>query len=348
LFSLSEEFIIQSITKEARSTAINAANAGHSPLKWSPANIPVQAGKLAIITGATSGLGFETAIGLAQAGADVIVAGRDESHGRWAVGKIRPLAPASLVRFEKLDLANLAVVADFARRIHEMERPIDLLINNAGVMGVPQRQVTIDGFEMQLATNFLGHFALTAHLLPLLRRGRETRVVQVSSISHRWARIDLSDLQMERRYRAYKAYAQSKLATLIFAMELQRRSDAGRWRLLSVAAHPGYARTALFEKGPGQRSLVHRIHRNIGGWLGHSAAAGALPLLYAATAPKVRPGEYYGPQGAFELAGPSGVAPVSKRARDRELARHLWEVSDKLTGALWPALEPDVISPVSC
>jgi NAD(P)-dependent dehydrogenase (short-subunit alcohol dehydrogenase family) len=288
------------------------------------------------VTGATSGLGFETAIALAQAGADVIVAGRHESQGRWTVGKIRPLAQASLVRFEQLDLSKLSAIADFVRRIERFERPIDLLVNNAGVMALPRRLVTVDGFEMQLATNYLGHFALTARLMPLLRRGLDPRVVQVSSLSHRWAQINLDDLHMERRYRPLQAYAQSKLAMLMFAIELQRRSDAGQWRVMSVAAHPGYARTALFQNGPGSRSLINRVHRTVGGWFGHSAAAGALPLLYAATAPKVKPGEYYGPQGAFQLAGPSGVAPIGARAKDRELARRLWEVSEGLTGVSWP------------
>lgn len=318
-----------------RSTAIDAI---HSPLKWSAANIPSQAGKLAIVTGATSGLGFETTIALAQAGADVVLTGRDESHGRWIVGKIRPLAPASLLRFERLDLANLTAVADFVRRIEKLERPIDLLINNAGIMALPRRQVTVDGFEMQLATNYLGHFALTGLLLPLLRRGRETRVVHVSSLSHRWAKLNLSDLHMERSYRSLQAYARSKLAVLLFALELQRRSAAARWHLMSVAAHPGYARTALFERGPGARSLINRLHRSVAGWLAHPAASGALPLLYAATAPKVRPGEYYGPRGAFELGGPCGVASMSKQATDKDLARRLWEVSAELTGISWPAI----------
>jgi NAD(P)-dependent dehydrogenase (short-subunit alcohol dehydrogenase family) len=268
----------------------------------------------------------------------VIVAGRNESEGRWAVGKIRPLALASLVRYEKLDLASLSAVADFARRVERMERPIDLLVNNAGVMALPKRQVTTDGFEMQLATNYLGHFALTGHLLPLLRRGRDARVVQVSSLSHRLATIDLDDLQLEHRYSPIKAYGQSKLAMLLFAFELQRRSDAGKWRLMSVAAHPGYARTPLFEKGPGVKSLIHRVHQSLGGWLGHSAASGALPLLYAATAPKARPGDYYGPQGALELAGPSGVAGIGKKAQDKELARELWERSERLTGVTWPEI----------
>lgn len=307
-------------------------------LKWSAANIPSQAGKLAIVTGATSGIGFEIAIALAQAHADVIVASRNESQGRWAVGRIRPLALASLVRFEKLDLANLSTVADFARRIERIGRPVDLLINNAGVMALPQRQVSIDGFEMQLATNYLGHFALTGYLLPLLRQGRDTRVVQVSSLSHRVAKIDLSDLQLKRRYSPMKAYGQSKLAMLLFAFELQRRSDAGKWQLTSVAGHPGYARTGLFEKGPGPKSLIYRINRSLGQWFGHSPASGALPLLYAATSPLVRPGDYYGPKGLLELAGPSGTAVTGKTAQDKELARQLWKQSERLTGTTWPSV----------
>jgi NAD(P)-dependent dehydrogenase (short-subunit alcohol dehydrogenase family) len=267
----------------------------------------------------------------------VVVAGRSESQGRWAVGKIRPLAPSALVRFEKLDLASLAAVADFAHRVERMERPVDLLVNNAGVLGLPRRQVTVDGFEMQLGTNYLGHFALTAQLLPLLRRGRDARVVQVSSLSHHLASIDFDDLNLERGYRPIKAYGRSKLAMLLFALELQRRSDNGRWRVLSLAAHPGYARTPLFEKGPGKRSLIHRIHMSLGGLLGHSAAAGAIPVLYAATGPKVRPGDYYGPQGALELAGPTGRAGVAKKAQDREMAKRLWAVSEQLTGVSWPA-----------
>jgi NAD(P)-dependent dehydrogenase (short-subunit alcohol dehydrogenase family) len=267
----------------------------------------------------------------------VIVAGRDESQGRWAVGKIRPLAPASLVRFEQLDLASLSAVADFAQRVERMARPVDLLVNNAGVMALPRRQVTVDGFEKQLAINYLGHFALTHHLLALLRRGRDPRVVQVSSLSHRLATIEFDDLQQERRYSPIKAYGQSKLAMLLFAFELQRRSEQAKWRLMSLAAHPGYARTPLFEKGPGPNSLIYKMHRGLSGWLAHSAASGAIPLLYAATATRARPGDYYGPQGALELAGPSGVAGISKKAQDRETARKLWETSEQLTGLIWPS-----------
>jgi NAD(P)-dependent dehydrogenase (short-subunit alcohol dehydrogenase family) len=304
--------------------------------KWTAADIPSQAGKLAIVTGATSGLGFETALALARAGADIVVAARNERQARWAVSAIRPNAPAALVRYERLDLASLAAIDDFTRRIENLERPVDLLVNNAGVMALPKRQVTVDGFELQFGTNYLGHFALTARLMPLLRRGRDPRVVQVSSVSHRLASIHFDDLQLEQRYSPLKAYSQSKLAMLMFAFELQRKSDVGRWGVLSVAAHPGYARTDLFSKGPGAKSLLHRFHTSVGNIFSHSAKAGALPLLYAATAHKARPGAYYGPKGALELAGPLGVAGIGKQAKDLLAADRLWNVSTDLARISWP------------
>lgn len=303
---------------------------------WSTSDIPAQAGRLAIITGASSGVGFETAFALAQAGADIILADRNETIGHRAAGRIRPLAPASLVRFEKLDLASLASVADFAERVVRMERPVDLLVNNAGVLALPQRQATVDGFEMQLATNYLGHFALTGRLLPQLRGGMGPRVVQVGGISHRLGAIHLADLQLERGYTPWKAYSQSKLALLIFALELQRRSNLGAWGLLSMAAHPGYARTGFFSSGPGEKSLFFRLHRIFGSIFSHSAEDGALPILYAAASGKARPGQYYGPMGAFELIGPLGLAEIGKRAQDLSLANKLWTISEELTGVKWP------------
>lgn len=305
---------------------------------WTAADIPLLGGRLAIVTGATSGVGFETALALACKGADVVVAGRNETEGLEALGRIRPVAPASLVRFEKLDLADLASVADFAERIASRGRPVDLLVNNAGVMALPRRRVTADGFEMQLGTNYLGHFALTARLMPLLQRGMDPRVVQVSGLTHRMGTIHFDDLQLERGYTPLKAYSQSKLAMLMFALELERRSANGGWGLMSMAAHPGYARTEMFAKGAGRKSLIFKFHRVFGTWLGHPASAGALPILYAATAQKARPGQYYGPTGAFELLGPLGVALVGKKAQDLNGAARLWKASEELTGVEWPTL----------
>ncbi len=309
---------------------------------WTLADMSSQAGKLAVVTGATGGLGYETALGLAQKGAEVIVAGRSEAKGQEALARIAALAPEAKVTFEKLDLASLASVAAFAQRLAP-RGALDLLINNAGVMALPTRQTTVDGFEMQLGTNYLGHFALTARLLPLLRKGKHTRVVMLSSIAHRQGSIRLGDLQRERRYVPWEVYGQSKLAMLMFAFELQRRSDRGGWGLLSNAAHPGWARTELMANGPGATSLASRAASLFAPVFGQSAAEGALPTLYAATSPAAEPGGYYGPNGAFELTGSPGVAQVSRAGRDAEVAAKLWDASVQLTHVSWdPAAERPV------
>jgi NAD(P)-dependent dehydrogenase (short-subunit alcohol dehydrogenase family) len=292
-------------------------------------DIPSQLGKTAIVTGATGGLGYETALALARAGADVILTGRDERKGQSAIEKIGGEVLGAKIAFESLDLANLAAVAAFAERMQA--RPsLDLLINNAGVMALPRRQVTADGFEMQLGTNHLGHFALTARLLPLLRLASAPRVVSVSSLAHRTGSIDFGDLQGERHYSPWKAYGQSKLACLMFALELQRRSDAAGWKVISIAAHPGFARTNLFSSGPG--GLLSMATDVAAPFFGHSAADGARPILFAATSPEAKPGSYYGPGGFSELRGSPARALIMPQARDMAAAARLWEVSAKLTG----------------
>ena len=288
-----------------------------------------------VVTGASGGLGFATALALAQGCADVIVGARNESRGREAAARIRAQAPAALVRFEKLDVADLASVSAFARRMRSIGHPLDLLVNNAGVMALPERQLSVDGFEMQLATNYLGHFALTSALLPLMRLSRSPRVVQVSSLAHRLGNIRFDDLQGERHYGPWSAYFQSKLATLMFARQLQRQSDARKWGLLSIAAHPGYARTNLVSNGLGRRSLVACLSRTLGRLVSQSAAQGAAPVVFAAASENIEPGGYYGPGGMMELAGAPATAYVSARARDEQTARRLWDVSQQLTGAQW-------------
>jgi NAD(P)-dependent dehydrogenase (short-subunit alcohol dehydrogenase family) len=206
---------------------------------------------------------------------------------------------------------------------------LNLLINNAGVMALPRRQTTADGFEMQFGTNHLGHFALTARLLPLLRRASEPRVVSVSSLAHRTGSIDFNDLQGERLYSPWKAYGQSKLACLMFALELQRRSEAAGWKLISNAAHRGFARTGLFASGPG--GLLSLATDFAAPFFGHSAADGARPILFAATSPDARPGAYYGPGGISELRGAPAPALIMPQARNAAAAARLWEVSGKLT-----------------
>jgi len=306
-------------------------------MAWSIRNIASQQGKLAVITGATGGLGLETAIALAGAGADIVLTGRNEAKGQAALQRVRAAHPNASIHYEDLNLASLASVADFATRFAATHGALDLLVNNAGVMMPPARHTTADGFELQFGTNYLGHFALTAHLLPLLRAGRAARVVSLSSIAHKLqASIHFDDLQWERRYSPWPAYAQSKLAMLIFAIELQRRSDAAGWGLLSTAAHPGYARTGLQSAGPSLGlagpSITERLGKLAEPIMSHSAAEGALPTLFAATAPTARPGEYYGPLGLFELKGPPGKASISAQARDPALGARLWKVSEALTG----------------
>ena len=240
---------------------------------WSAADIPPQIGRTVVITGATGGLGYETALALAGAGATVVLTGRNDIKGRNALERIRAEYPKADVSHETLDLASLASVADFAGRFAISRPSLDLLINNAGVMALPKRRATLDGFEMQFGTNYLGHYALTARLLPQLRRGFKPRVVNLSSLAHRSGAIDFGDLQSERSYRPWRAYGQSKLAMLMFALELQRRSNAAGWGLMSNAAHPGFARTDLIPNGPGTRNLSARF----GGLQGRSRQAGRGP-----------------------------------------------------------------------
>jgi len=292
------------------------------------AEIPSQLGRTAVVTGATGGLGYETALALAKAGSEVILTGRDDRKGRSAIEKISREVTGAKLSYEHLDLASLASVADFAQRM-QARQSLDLLINNAGVMALPRHQTTADGFEMQFGTNHLGHFALTARLMPLLRRAGAPRVISVSSLAHRTGFIDFDDLQGERTYSPWKAYGQSKLACLMFALELQRRSDAGGWKLISNAAHPGFARTNLFASGPG--GLLSLATDFAAPFLAHSAADGARPILFAATSPKAEPGAYYGPGGFGELRGAPARALIMPQARNAAAAANLWNASEKLT-----------------
>lgn len=299
--------------------------------RWTANDIPSQIGRSAVVTG-TGGLGFEDALALTRAGADVIVAGRDPRKGADAVARIREEVPGGEVRFEQLDLADLGSVAAFGGRMAVQRDSLDLLINNAGVMVPPQRKVTADGFELQLGTNYLGHFALTAHLLPLLRRGRDSRVVSLSSVAAPQGAIDFDDLNAERSYKPMPVYAQSKLACLMFAFELQRLSDEAGWGVTSIAAHPGVSRTDLLHNGPGRNS-IHGFARSYLPFLFQPAHRGALPTLFAATSPDAKPGGYYGPDGMAEIRGYPTEAKIPPQALDTSVATRLWEASEALTGA---------------
>lgn len=298
---------------------------------WTLQQMPTQAGKRAIVTGANVGLGFQTARALARAGAQVVLACRSIDRGEAAVARIRNEQPSAMVQVVELDLSSLASVHRFAEEALNAGESIDLLVNNAGVMALPKRQLSPDGFELQLATNYLGHFALTGLLLPLLLAAAAPRVVSLSSNAHKRGSLDLDDLQLERSYSPWKAYQQSKLAMLVYARELQRRSDAHGGKLVSVAAHPGLSSTSINRELAGPARFVVPLAFRI---LGQSDAQGALPQLYASTGAvpeQVERGGYYGPGGFGEFKGAPAAAKPSEKAIDPMAGRALWKLSETLT-----------------
>ncbi|HBK47470.1 MAG TPA: short chain dehydrogenase [Xanthomonadaceae bacterium] len=302
---------------------------------WTAFDIPSQSGRTAVVTG-TGGLGFEDALALARAGANLVLAGRSPAKGAAAVDRIRRRVPDANVRFGVLDLASLDSIEAFGDALRGSLGSLDLLINNAGVMTPPKRQVTADGFELQFGTNYLGHFALTARLLPLLRMGDRPRVVTLSSIAARQGAIHFGDLQSERSYKPMAAYSQSKLACLMFALELQRRSDTAGWGIQSIAAHPGISRTDLIPNGSGTWSAAGMLRRFL--WfLFQSPAQGALPTLFAATSPQAQGGAYYGPDKFSEVRGHPTVAAIPPRALDTNGAARLWTESERLAGVAFPS-----------
>jgi NAD(P)-dependent dehydrogenase (short-subunit alcohol dehydrogenase family) len=303
---------------------------------WTLADAPSLDGKVAIVTGATGGLGFETALGLARLGATTILAARNPDKGARALSRIQQAVPAAKVRFELLDLASLASVARFAAAVStEQGGVIDILVNNGAVMGLPKREQTEDGFERQIGVNYLAHFALTVRLLDALRSSPAGgRVVSVASLAHRRAALGLDDFQSERSYAPMRAYGRSKLAMLVFALELQRRTERDGWNLLSVAAHPGWARTGIIPNGMGGGSpgLKAWLAEAIFGLVAQSAQDGALPLLFAATAPQAKGGAYYGPAGRGETRGPPTLSRIFPQAADPNAGSSLWALSEALTG----------------
>ncbi len=297
--------------------------------KWTAAQIPDLHGRTAIVTGANSGLGLVTARELAAHGARVVLACRNTARGEDALRELAAAAPRAEIELAELDLSSLASVQAFAERFRAEHDGLDLLVNNAGVMAPPRRE-TADGFELQLGTNHLGHFALTGRLIGAMAGREHARVVTLSSNAHKFARINFSDLQSERRYRRWAAYGQSKLADLMSALELDRRLRASGSTISSLAAHPGYAATNLqTAAAPIADRLVMRLTNVV---IAQSAASGALPSLYAATQPGLAGGIYVGPDGVGEFRGhPHEVSP-SRAARDQEAAARLWQISEELTG----------------
>ncbi|MEO6817616.1 MAG: oxidoreductase [Edaphobacter sp.] len=307
---------------------------------WTLADIPSQAGKRILITGANSGIGYYAALTLARKGAHVVMACRDRRKGEAALARLTTEAPGTGTELAILDLASLASVREYAARVLEGGQPIDVLINNAGVMAPPKRRETVDGFELQFGTNVVGHFALTGLLLPALQQAvakssEAPRIVTIASIAHKRGRLNFDDLQYRQGYAPMKTYQQSKLANLMLALEMDRRLRAAGSGILSVAAHPGVANTNLFQTG--ERSAVENAARKVMGHLIgaflNTEAEGALPTLYAATSAAVAGGGYYGPQGFQEMCGDEiGPAKISTQAKDGTAAGRLWGVCEELSG----------------
>lgn len=299
-------------------------------------DIPDLSGKLAAVTGATGGLGLEAARMLAAHGAHVVLIGRNAEKGAAAIRTIAATNPTGTLSFESIDLADLASVAAGAARIEAQYDKLDILINNAGVMAPQHRKTTADGFELQLGTNHLAHFALTGRLLPLLRKAEAARVVSVASIAARFGSIDFDDLQHERSYSPMRVYGQSKLANLLFMHELGRRSAQHGWNITSTAAHPGLARTDLVANGPGEGGIAGMFGMMLNPLFSHSAADGALPLIAAATEPGAKSGNYWGPKDFMGMKGKPAPASEPKAAGDITVAKRFWDVSEHLTGVAYP------------
>ena len=293
-------------------------------------------GRTALVTGANSGTGLCVARMLGRAGAKVLLACRDAQRARQAKQSLCAEQPDSDVEIVQLDLASLSSVQQAAQGLLQAGQPIDLLLNNAGVMAIPQRRLSADGFELQFATNHLGHFALTLRLLPLLTARPGSRVVCVSSLAHRGARFDPKNLQGERSYGAWSAYNTSKLANLLFAFELQRRL-APLGSTLSVAAHPGIAATNLMAAGPtlGGATWRSQLLASLSSIVSQTDEQGALPIVCAAVHPAVSGAEYVGPGGWLEMRGAPTKVAASKLARNPDVAKELWEISERLTQVSW-------------
>jgi len=309
---------------------------------WTASDIPDQSGKTVLVTGGNSGLGYQTVLQLARKGAHVLLGARDRTRGQAALNQLTAEAPRSRTELAQLDLADLTSVERFSTEFLAGGQDLDVLVNNAGVMAIPHRETTAQGYERQFGTNHLGHFALTGRLLPALIKRPGSRVVTVSSNQHKRAKgINFDDLQGEHSYQPWPAYAQSKLANAMFVLELDRRLRAAGLDVISVGAHPGFASTNLQISGPrsGGASLMAHGMGFATRLLGQPASYGALPQLYAATAEGVHGGDYFGPDGPAEMRGHHPkLVQFSAAAHDQAAAARLWTVSEELTGVTFEAL----------
>ncbi len=300
------------------------------------------AGKTALITGAASGLGLETALGLARLGADIIVVDRDQAGGESTVRKIQETQPAVRTEFRHIDLANLAAIREFAQLYHQEVRTLDILVNNAGLLPPLKRVTTVDGFELGFGVSVVGHYALTGLLLPSLLRASAPRVVTISSIAHAGAKIPFDDLSLANYYEASYAYGSAKLSALLFAFELGRRAKSAAPSLISVAAHPGISRTPIAKSWDvgGPRSLRDRAQnlamKALMRWLGQDADQGATPFVLAASSPEAQSGMFYGPGGFRQMRGAAQVVKPHRFALDLANAKRLWDILEKRTGVGFP------------
>lgn len=304
--------------------------------QWTLDLIPSLKDRTAVITGGSSGIGFEVCRELARKGARTILAGENIDEGIAAVKKLSEEFEHSDITFEALNLANLDSVKNFCVRMRNRLTSLDLLILNAGVASIPERKLSVDDYELIFATNYLGHFALTAQLFHLITETPDARIVSVSSLEHKISSIDFHDINLEKNYDARRAYGQSKLALLMFALELDHRAKDHGLFLHSVAAHPGFSRTQIFDRGP--ELSGHRYHykamipRLVMKTVAQSAARGALPILMAATVPLSKGGENFGPQGFHELWGPPGRAEIALQALNLKAREKLWQLSEEMSG----------------
>lgn len=301
---------------------------------WTQKDIPDQGGKLVVVTGGNSGIGYEAALALAGKNAQVFLAVRSVEKGEEAAKKIRGQYPKAQVSVLALDLSDLKSVRAFAENFSKQHERLDVLINNAGVMALPERK-TVDGFEMQFGTNHLGHFALTGLLLPLLKKTPNSRVVTVSSAMHTTGEIHFEDLQWEKKYQAWGAYGQSKLANLLFAYELQRRLAAAGIKMISVGCHPGFAATNLQTAGPQMEGSAFKMWmmKTMNAVMAQGQDMGALPTLFAATDGSVKGGDYIGP--AKGMRGYPAKGKSNDKSHDEAVAKRLWSVSEELTGVVY-------------
>lgn len=303
---------------------------------WSKDDMEAMRGKVIVITGATSGIGFEAAKQFAHKEATVIMAADDSEKGQRAIEEIKKLNPKANIFYERLDLASLSSVSSFADRVMQEYSVVDVLINNAGISAVQKRMETSDGHELTFGVNYLGHFYLTTQLFPLLLRGSDPRIVFLSSVVHKQGRMHFDDLELSKNYDASEAYAQSKLAMLLFALELHHRCQEQGLNIKVIPVHPGASQTHIFDKGPHiSGSYFHPVaflKRMMLKTLGQDASKGALPILFAASSIEARSGIYYGPNGPFEMWGSPTEVGYSTQAANLIAREKLWKQSEKLTG----------------